>query len=225
MAPLNMERSEYVKQWKDNRKSAGLCVGCGQPLDRDGSYCMKCRERINKTTRERRHWYLSHKICPRCGKNDLMGDETICPECRAKEVNTTLKNRDRDSYNSYHNEWAKSAYQKRKGSGVCTRCGKRKATEGYTTCAICRERDNSSRRARNGVSYRSERTDNGICYFCDNPVKTGYKVCKMHYQMNVQNAAKGRKTHEAKEYIKRMKKIQYKGRNYRSKNDNHVPVS
>ena len=87
-----MERSEYVKQWKDKRKASGLCVGCGQPLDRDGSYCTKCRGIINKTTRERRQWYLSHKICPRCGKNDLMGDETICPECRAKGTNNALKN-------------------------------------------------------------------------------------------------------------------------------------
>ena len=204
-----MERSEYVKQWKDKRKASGLCVGCGQPLDRDGSYCTKCRGIINKTTRERRQWYLSHKICPRCGKNDLMGDETICPECRAKGTNNTLKKRNRDTYNSYHNEWAKSTYKKRKEAGVCTRCGKRKATEGYTTCAMCREKDNASRRARNGVSDRSERIDKGICYFCNNPVKTGYKVCEKHYQMNAEKAAKGRESKDAQEYIRNMKKIRY----------------
>lgn len=215
-----MERSEYVKQWKDKRKAACLCVGCGQPLDRDGSYCTKCREKINKTTRERRQWYLSHKICPRCGNNDLMGDETVCPECRAKGTNNTLKKRNRDTYNSYHNEWAKSTYKKRKEAGVCTRCGKRKATEGYTTCAMCREKDNASRRARNGVSDRSERIDKGICYFCNNPVKTGYKVCEKHYQMNVKNAEKGRESRAAQEYIRNMKKIQYGGSKFgRSKVD------
>lgn len=25
-------------------------------------------------------------------------------------------------------------------------------------------------------------------FFCDNPVKPGYKVCEMHYQKNVKNA-------------------------------------
>lgn len=217
-----MTKSEYVKQWKENRKSNGLCVGCGKPIDRNGVYCTKCREKINKTIRERRQWYLSHKICPRCGKNDLMGNETRCLECRAKEVNNALKNRNKSTYNSYHNEWAKSTYQKRKEAGVCTRCGKRKATEGYTTCAMCRERGNASRRARNGVSDRSERIEKGICYFCDNPVKTGYKVCEKHYQMNVEKAARGRETHKAQEYIKNVKKIKYRSFAHGKKDDKHI---
>ena len=215
-----MERSEYVKQWKDKRKASGLCVGCGQPLDRDGSYCTKCRGIINKTTRERRQWYLSHKICPRCGKNDLMGDETVCPECRAKGVNNTLKNRDKDEYNSYHNEWAKFTYWKRKDEGICTRCGKRKATKGYITCAMCRAKDNETRRKREGASDRSDRAKKGLCYFCENPVKKGYKVCENHYQMNVKNAEKGRESRAAQEYIRNMKKIQYGGSKFgRSKVD------
>lgn len=205
-----MERSEYVKQWKDKRKASGLCVGCGQPLDRDGSYCTKCRGIINKTTRERRQWYLSHKICPRCGKNDLMGDETICPECRAKSVNNSLKNREKDEYNVYQRNWSKSTYQKRKESGICTRCGKRKATQGLTTCAMCRARDNETRRIRKGFSDRSDRSKIGLCYFCDNPVKKGYKVCEKHYQMNIEKAEKGRQTQATQDYMKSVKKIQYR---------------
>lgn len=220
-----MERSEYVKQWKERRKSKGLCVACGKPIDRDGVCCTKCREKINKVTRERRNWYLEHKICPRCGKNDLMGDETICPECRAKGTNVTLRNRKKDKYNEYHREWSKSAYQKRKEAGICTRCGKRKATDGYTTCAMCRERDNSSRRVRNGISDHSKRIDKGFCFFCDNPVKKGYKVCEKHYQMNIENAAKGREMQKAQEYIKNVKKIQYRSFVYGKKNDNHSAVS
>lgn len=202
-----MERSEYVKQWKEKRKSAGLCVGCGKPLDREGTYCTKCREKINKTDRERRRWYLSHKICPVCGHNDLMGSETVCPECRADKVNNALKNRNKEEYNAYHRKWAKSTYQKRKEAGICTRCGKRKVTEGYVTCAICRSRDNAAKRIRERSPDRSEITKQGLCYFCDNPVKKGYKVCEMHYRMNVENAKKGRETREAQRYIKSMKKI------------------
>ena len=206
-----MTKNEYLKQWRDARKSSGLCVGCGRPLDREGRYCTKCREKLNQKERELRKWYLSHRICPRCRKNDLMGDETICPECRAKEVNNAMKNRDMDRYNSYHNEWAKSTYKKRKEAGICTRCGKRKASDGYTTCAICRAKDNETRRIRVGTSDRAERISKGICYFCENPVKKGYKVCEKHYQMNVEKAEKGRQSKAAQEYIKDIKKIQYGG--------------
>lgn len=212
-----MTKKEYKKQWRESRKSAGLCVGCGKPLDRDGAYCTKCRERINIVTRERRQWYLSHKICPRCGKNDLMGDETICPECRAKSVNNSLKNRKKDEYNAYHKEWAKSTYQKRKESGICTRCGKRKAPEGYFKCSVCRAKDNETRRIREGTSEQSERIEKGLCYFCGNPVKKGYKVCEKHYQMNIEKAKKGRKTQEAQEYIRSMNRIVYGNRRTNSK--------
>lgn len=149
-----------------------------------------------------------------------MGSETICPECRAKSVNNSLKNRNREEYNAYHNQWAKSTYQKRKEAGICIRCGKRKATEGLTTCAMCRAKDNETRRAREGSSDRSDRTMKGLCYFCDNPVKAGYKVCEKHYQMNIKNAEKGRESQAAQEYIRNLKKIRYGGARFgRSKVD------
>ena len=208
-----MTTSEYQKQWKESRKLRGLCVNCGKPLDRDGIRCKQCREKLNKYERENRQWYLSHKICPRCKKNDLMGNETICPECRAKETNTTLKNRKKDEYNAYQRKLSKSIYQKRKESGICTRCGKRKATQGFTTCAMCRERDNETRRIRKGTSERSDRESRGLCFFCNNPVKKGYKVCEYHYQINLNNLSKARETNESQEYIKSIKKIQYRSVN------------
>lgn len=205
-----MDTNKYKKALIERRKSNGLCIDCGNPLDREGLRCKKCCEKRSKWEREHRQWYLSHKICPRCGKNDLMGDETICPECRAKSVNNSLKNREKDEYNVYQRNWSKSTYQKRKESGICTRCGKRKATQGLTTCAMCRARDNETRRIRKGFSDRSDRSKIGLCYFCDNPVKKGYKVCEKHYQMNIEKAEKGRQTRAAQDYIKSAKKIQYR---------------
>lgn len=205
-----MDTNKYKKALIERRKSNGLCIDCGNPLDREGLRCKKCCEKRSKWEREHRQWYLSHKICPRCGKNDLMGDETICPECRAKSVNNSLKNREKDEYNVYQRNWSKSTYQKRKESGICTRCGKRKATQGLTTCAMCRARDNETRRIRKGFSDRSDRSKIGLCYFCDNPVKKGYKVCEKHYQMNIEKAEKGRQTQAAQDYIKSVKKIQYR---------------
>lgn len=81
-------------------------------------------------------------------------------------------------------------YKERLRSGICTRCGKRKATNGYVTCAICRNKNADLKRVRSKTSPRSERVQNGLCYFCDNPVKTGYKVCEKHYQMSVENVKK-----------------------------------
>lgn len=205
-----MDTNKYKEALIERRKSNGLCIDCGNPLDREGLRCKKCCEKRSKWEREHRQWYLSHKICPRCGKNDLMGDETICPECRAKSVNNSLKNREKDEYNVYQRNWSKSTYQKRKESGICTRCGKRKATQGLTTCAMCRARDNETRRIRKGFSDRSDRSKIGLCYFCDNPVKKGYKVCEKHYQMNIEKAEKGRQTQAAQDYIKSVKKIQYR---------------
>lgn len=202
-----MATSRYQKALIERRKSQGLCVECGQPLDRNGTRCVKCRKKINRVTKERRSWYFLHNICPRCGKNDLFGDETICPECSARNTNNTLKNRNYEEYNNYHRNWAKSTYQKRKEAGLCTRCGKRKATEGRTTCGVCRERDNAARRIRVGTSDRSEHVAKGLCYFCDNPVKPGYKVCEKHYRMNTEKAAKGRELQEAQQYMKQIKKI------------------
>lgn len=208
-----MENNEYKKQLRESRKLRGLCVNCGKPMDREGTRCKECREKINKWNKENREWYLSHRICPRCKKNDLMGDETICPECRAKEINTTLKNRKKDEYNAYQRKLSKSIYQKRKESGICTRCGKRKATQGFTTCAMCRERDNETRRIRKGTSERSDRESRGLCFFCNNPVKKGYKVCEYHYQINLNNLSKAMETNESQEYIKSIKKIQYRSVN------------
>ena len=205
-----MDTNKYKEALIERRKSNGLCIDCGNPLDREGLRCKKCCEKRSKWEREHRQWYLSHKICPRCGKNDLMGDETICPECRAKSVNNSLKNREKDEYNVYQRNWSKSTYQKRKESGICTRCGKRKATQGLTTCAMCRARDNETRRIRKGFSDRSDRSKIGLCYFCDNPVKKGYKVCEKHYQMNIEKAEKGRQTQAAQDYMKSVKKIQYR---------------
>lgn len=205
-----MDTNKYKKALIERRKSNGLCIDCGNPLDREGLRCKKCCEKRSKWEREHRQWYLSHKICPRCGKNDLMGDETICPECRAKSVNNSLKNQEKDEYNVYQRNWSKSTYQKRKESGICTRCGKRKATQGLTTCAMCRARDNETRRIRKGFSDRSDRSKIGLCYFCDNPVKKGYKVCEKHYQMNIEKAEKGRQTQAAQDYMKSVKKIQYR---------------
>lgn len=92
---------------------------------------------------------------------------------------------DVEKYNERQKAWRKARYEKDKKNGICTRCRKRKADPGHTTCAFCRE---TMRRARVKMPERTGRYEQGLCFFCDNPVKPGYKVCEMHYQKNVKNA-------------------------------------
>lgn len=127
-----------------------------------------------------------------CGKNSVPDGERICPECRAKAANrkNSLTEEQKNRYKENFRIRQNVLYQERSRNGICTRCGKRKATNGYVTCAICRNKNADLKRVRSKTSPRSERVQNGLCYFCDNPVKTGYKVCEKHYQMSVENVKK-----------------------------------
>lgn len=197
--------SEALRKMREKRKISGLCVRCGKPMDRDGIYCTDCLNIINKETRERRAWYKSHKICPRCGKNDLIGDENVCLECGAREYTITMASRKRlgkEHFNKTHNEWARKKYAERVEKGICTRCGKRKADYGFKTCGICRAKDAETRRVRNGVKEKDWREQQGVCHFCDRPAKPGYKVCEEHYQMNIEKL----KNEKCKEARKRLGK-------------------
>lgn len=185
---MALTQKEITQRFRKRRKEQGLCLKCGRPLDRNGTYCKECRKVLTDENTERRHWYQDNGICPRCGKNDLFGDEKVCPECNAKAYEIIMRSRERlgkEHYNNQHNEWARNNHQKRIEQGVCTRCGKRKADSGYKTCGICRAKTRNYKRIKYGKPDRNERYKQGLCYFCDNPIKAGYKVCEKHYQMNI----------------------------------------
>ena len=46
-----MWEDKYSQALYYRRKAAGLCVDCGQELDRDGARCQRCRDRINAATK------------------------------------------------------------------------------------------------------------------------------------------------------------------------------
>jgi hypothetical protein len=185
-----MAGNEYRKRYLQNRIDSGLCPQCGKPMDREGFYCSQCLKTKAQEEKLDRHFYQDNGICPRCRKNKLYGDEKNCPECVAKEYGHTLKHREenRQHYNDLHRVWSKKAYDERKEKGICTRCGKRKADTGYYTCGKCRCIDREHKRMRYGKPDRTDRYKQGLCYFCDNPIKKGYKVCEIHYQRNVELA-------------------------------------
>lgn len=183
-----MATNIYQKKLIELRKSSGLCVDCGKPLDRNGYRCISCNNRQNLNHALEREYYQAKHVCPRCRRNSILGDEKVCPECSAKGYILTMNSRNKEHYNLAHGEWAKKEYQRRKENGICTRCGNRKADYGFFTCGICRNKDRQRKRIKYGKPSRKERYKIGMCYFCDNPVKEGYKVCEKHYQMNMEKA-------------------------------------
>ncbi len=207
----------YQKRMIERRKINVLCIGCGKLLDREGVHCITCREKINKATRERRHWYQDNGICPRCEKNSIMGDEKVCPECNAKFASRASKIREsnREEYNKKQRVIHKNIHNNRKEQGICTRCGKRKADEGYRTCGICQAKTREYKRIKYGKPDRSARFEQGLCYFCDNLTKDGYKVCEHHYQMNLKKLDNG-KCRKATEEIKKIenRRIKNKEKSY-----------
>lgn len=52
------------------------------------------------------------------------------------------------------------------------------------------------------MSKREYREKNGLCFFCDEQRKPGYKLCERHYQMNVDKANSQRAKDVRKNLIK-----------------------
>ena len=77
-----MTQKEKYYYRKENR----LCVKCGNHLEDDCTtvHCKKCGEQIRNTVTVTRHILQKNGLCPRCGKNKILGDEKQCLECNAK---------------------------------------------------------------------------------------------------------------------------------------------
>ena len=80
------------------------------------------------------------RICPICGKNRLYEKENNCPDCLAKArvKNNEYREKNLDLMREKDRMRSKARILNRKALGLCTKCGKRKASTGYSTCSICR---------------------------------------------------------------------------------------
>lgn len=186
---MSLSQKERNQNFRQKRRENGLCVGCGESLDRDGTYCTKCRKKINAYVRDTREWYITHNICPRCRKNIICGEEKMCPECRAKFTERQAKRRKKvkKEYNKQHAEWARKTTEEWRKEGICYRCGKRKVDYGYKTCSLCREKMRDYKRIRYKGINRESIVTQGLCYRCGEKAKDGYKLCERCYQDNVKN--------------------------------------
>lgn len=184
----NMYNRIYYQNRIRKAKENNTCPNCGKEMDRDGFYCKECVVKRSKYISDKRKDFKEMGLCPRCGNVELFGDEKQCPECSAKQYANIIRTRDRQHYNQLHREWSRKTHSEMIENGICTRCRKRKADYGYKTCGICRNELREYKRIKYGKPDRQERYKQGLCFFCDNPLKIGYKVCEKHYQMNVEKS-------------------------------------
>lgn len=184
--------NEYQREYIANTQKNGKCVICKKKLDRSGWLCINCNDKRNKKAKNDRDFFISIGICPQCRKNQIIGDEKQCLECSAKNFSYNKKRREKlgsDFFNRQHKEWSKKKYQEDKEKGVCTRCRKRKADDGYSTCSMCRAKSRKYRQSKEKPKInRADRYKIGLCYFCDKPVEKGYKVCEYHHKKNIENS-------------------------------------
>lgn len=127
-------------------------------------------------------WYnkqLKLHQCVRCTQQDartLIG-KPLCFDC------LELKRTENKAYDQSKSQ-AKSK-QKAIDSGLCTHCRKRKAPDGYKTCAYCRAKQKAIRDAKRAESNRIRRDEAnsyGLCSHClKEPVYEDYGVCYKCY--------------------------------------------
>ena len=180
---MSLTQKERSAIFYKNRKDNGLCPRCGKLLDREGHYCSDCLEKVNEYKRENREFYRENGICPVCGKEKLFGDEKQCISCRQKayERRKPLTDEKKEQYSNRFKKQQKTLYTERAEKGICTRCGKRKASAGKKKCGICLDKDAEIHRKRTyrKKSVREYRKENHLCYYCGNEIdrKTG-QICQ-----------------------------------------------
>lgn len=140
-----------------------------------------------------REFYIALGICPICNKNTLYGKEKACPECRARDAEYHAKRYENPEQKKQMIQATTESKNKRKQyrreQGLCIECGRRKPRKGIATCSICRERINQQKRERyQGATLRKQWVADGKCYLCGDECEKGYKVCRKHHQMYIDNA-------------------------------------
>ena len=138
---------ERTRRRAAERLAAGLCVKCGKiPAPPDGRMCGACAEKRRAAERAR---YAEARAA---GK--LYGGRDPEPKRRGARASGRKRRR------------------QRREDGLCTRCGRRPAAEGGTTCGPCRE----ARQAADRELYASRRAA-GLCGRCGGPAADGGSRC------------------------------------------------
>lgn len=129
---------------------------------------------------KRKLWYNEHGICRDCGQREVEPNTQLCFECaerKYKKAKEYYKN-NRDEINEKNKRRSREKYAARKASGICVKCGKRKALENKTLCIDCYVKKRRKKDPRwNNEIERSERPQYGLCYICGSPLSDHHSLC------------------------------------------------
>ena len=132
-----MSRMMYYRKYKNE----GRCGNCGRPLEEERkgkTLCVKCNEIRTIEAKKNYDFLRSIGVCPRCGKEKLEGEETICLECAAKNYAASRKYRaNHPEIAQRNNDRGRERYHYRKEHHLCVRCGE-PVEEGFASCEKCR---------------------------------------------------------------------------------------
>ena len=145
----------------------------------------------------------SRGICTKCGKRKAVNKVTYCEYCLEKDVikNAKYREKNRDRLREENKKRMQNLRDKRKQNGECTKCGKKlnPLYDGDNTvkCKICRVyymeymRDRRNKDKKQKIS-REEKIELGLCLHinCECNVLDGYKLCKKHYEISINNLSK-----------------------------------
>jgi hypothetical protein len=179
------KKSERAKEIRKIRIANGQCPKCGKINDRESYYCTECLNKHNEYVKETRAFYREMGMCSECGKNKVFGSEKTCIDCQIKQQERRIKRHQSEEQrikdNQCRSKGAKMRYRERLETGICTRCGKRKAAQGKKKCQICLDKDALIHRQRyfDKPNERERRIENRLCYHCGQPLTTETgKSCK-----------------------------------------------
>lgn len=103
---MTRNRTEYHKQYRSQRKEAGLCCRCGNPKeDSVHTYCSACRDEYTRLAKERYQKLKEQGLCVECGKAKAQSG-LLCPSCKDVQKNSATKR-----------------YTERKVNKACFNCG------------------------------------------------------------------------------------------------------
>lgn len=130
-------------------------------------------------------------LCVICGEKDAytMVGRACCAECVAKYAERYKENYRKNSDRYLEN--AKKRHKRLMDAGMCVRCGKVPADNGYTTCGICRKKHNTAQNARNAKKREAMYGDidipeNERCTRCHKrPRHEDHKLCRECYESTV----------------------------------------
>ena len=200
-----MGKATYLR-----RKSEGLCVRCGKPLEddrKDKTTCSECRDKDNVRLQLIRDNRRKNGLCPRCGKVKLIGDEKNCPECSAdnytRRAAQRRNNPEQEKLIQEHcNENRRKMRRARKTEGLCVLCGKalKTADKGFVTCIYCRRKNSERLRVYRVPKPKTEYKQliwqtEGSCPYCGKPLFGKYKVCEDHYKTFSEAGRKGKRNY------------------------------